>query len=134
VPLCNSRGAHDAAVAEWVVAAVLAMQRQLPAHLSAQREAQWREIVGRDGWRPPYAGDLEGSTVLIVGYGSTGAALERRLEPFGVELMRVARGSRPGVEPAAALPDLIPKADVVVLLAPLTADPKACSAPSCCAR
>jgi phosphoglycerate dehydrogenase-like enzyme len=122
VPLCNSRGAHDAAVAEWVVAAVLAMQRRLPAHLSAQREAQWRDIVGRDGWRPPYAGDLEGSTVLIVGYGSIGAALERRLEPFGVELMRVARSSRPGVDPAAALPGLIPKADVVVLLAPLSAD------------
>jgi len=35
VTLCNSKGAHDAAVAEWIVALVLAMQRRLPDH-------QWR--------------------------------------------------------------------------------------------
>jgi phosphoglycerate dehydrogenase-like enzyme len=121
VPLCNSRGAHDAAVAEWVVGVVLAMQRRLPDHLQAQHRAQWRDVVARGEWRPPYAGDLEGSTVLIVGYGSIGAALERRLEPFEVELSRVARRERPGVHPVAALLELIPRADVVVLLVPLTA-------------
>ena len=37
VALCNSRGTHDAAVAEWVAGVVLAMQRRLPEHLWAQR-------------------------------------------------------------------------------------------------
>ncbi len=120
--LCNSRGAHDAAVAEWVVAVVLAMQRRLPEHLHAQQEAQWRDIVARDTWQPPFAGDLEDSTVLVVGYGSIGAAVGQRLEPFGVELQRLARSARPGVHAATALPELIPEADVVVLLAPLNSE------------
>ncbi len=58
VTVCNSRGAHDAAVAEWVVGAVLAMQRKLPEHLNAQRQGLWRNIVARGEWRPPFAGDL----------------------------------------------------------------------------
>jgi phosphoglycerate dehydrogenase-like enzyme len=120
VALCNSRGAHDAAVAEWVLGAILAMQRRLPEHLGAQREGQWRDIVRGGEWQPPGAGDLEGATVLIVGYGSIGAAVERRLEPFGVEVLRVARRAREGVESADRLPDLVGSADVVVLLVPLS--------------
>jgi phosphoglycerate dehydrogenase-like enzyme len=110
--------AHDAAVAEWVVGVILAMQRRLPDHLLAQRQRLWRDVVAHDEWKPPYAGDLEGSTILIVGHGSIGAAVERRLRPFGVEFLRVARSARPGVQPADALPDLIANADVVVLLVP----------------
>jgi phosphoglycerate dehydrogenase-like enzyme len=120
VTVCNSRGAHDAAVAEWVLGVALAMQRRLPEHLEAQRERRWRDVVGRDGWRSPGAGDLEGSTVLIVGHGSIGVAVEARLAPFGVDILRVARRARDGVEPVAALPELVPRADVVVLLMPLT--------------
>lgn len=120
VTVCNSRGAHDAAVAEWVVGVVLAMQRRLPDHLDAQRQGLWRDVVAGGEWQSPYAGDLEGATVLIVGHGSIGAAVERRLAPFGVELLRVARSERPGVRPASELPGLIGRADVVVLLVPLT--------------
>ena len=122
VPVCNSRGAHDAAVAEWVLGVVLAMQRKLPEHLDAQRQALWRNVVRRGEWQPPFAGDLEGSTVLIVGHGSIGAAVERRLDPFGVDVLRVARRERPGVQAVSELPSLIPSVDVVVVLVPLSAD------------
>jgi phosphoglycerate dehydrogenase-like enzyme len=122
VPVCNSRGAHDAAVAEWVVGVVLAMQRKLPEHLDAQRQGLWRDIVARGEWQSPFAGDLEGATVLIVGHGSIGTAVERRLEPFGVDFLRVARSERPKVQPVSALPSLIPDADVVIVLVPLTPD------------
>jgi phosphoglycerate dehydrogenase-like enzyme len=120
VPVCNSRGIHDAAVAEWVIAVVLAMQRRLPEHLQAQRQALWRDVVSSAVWQPPGAGDLEGLVVLIVGHGSIGAAVERRLTPFGVEILRVARTARAGVQAATDLPDLIPRADVVIVLLPLT--------------
>lgn len=122
VAVCNARGVHDAAVAEWVVGAVLAMQRRLPEHLSAQQQGVWRDVVSGGEWREPFAGDLEGATVLIVGYGSIGAAVERRLDPFGVEVRRIARAAREGVAPASALPELIEEADIVVLLLPLTPD------------
>lgn len=122
IPVCNSRGAHDAAVAEWVLGAVLAMQRKLPEHLDAQRQALWRDVVRHGEWQPPNACDLEGSTVLIVGHGSIGAAVERRLDPFGVDVLRVARRERPEVQPASELPSLIPHADVIIVLAPLNTD------------
>jgi len=119
VTLCNSKGAHDAAVAEWIVAVVLAMQRRLLDHLHAQRERTWRDVVVGREWQPPYSGDLEGAEVLIVGYGSIGEATEKRLKPFGVAVSRVARRERPGVHPVSDLDRLIPGADIVILMLPL---------------
>src|SRR5260370_527876 len=61
VTLCNARGAHDPAVAEWIVAVVLAQVRQLPRFMAAQQAGTWDFAV-----REP----LAGQTLLIVGYGS----------------------------------------------------------------
>lgn len=120
--LCNCRGAHDSAVAEWVVGAILVMRRRLLEHLDAQRRSEWRDVVSSRGWLPPHAGDLEGASVLIVGFGSIGAAVEKRLLPFGVDVQRVARTARPGVSDPSALPQLVAAADIVILLLPLTAE------------
>jgi phosphoglycerate dehydrogenase-like enzyme len=57
---------------------------------------------------------------MIVGYGSIGCSIEERLLPFGVEIVRVARSARPGVEPILRLLDLLPDADVIVLIVPQT--------------
>ncbi len=65
--------------------------------------------------------ELAGKRVLIIGAGAIGAALAARLTPFEVELTMVARTARDGVYGVADLPDLLPHADVVVLLVPLTA-------------
>jgi phosphoglycerate dehydrogenase-like enzyme len=111
--LCNARGVHDASTAEWVVAAILASVRQFP-YFAGEQEA------GR--WSYRFTGCLAGQTVLIVGYGSIGHAVERRLAGFDVEVRRVARSARTGVSAVSALPDLLPDADVVILLVPLTAE------------
>ncbi len=111
VTLCNARGAPDAAVAEWIAAVILAQVRGLPALMAAQQRGTWEfsEI------RP-----LAGQTVLIVGYGSIGEAVERMLTPFGVTVERIARHARPGVPSLDGLPAILPKADIVVLLVPVT--------------
>jgi phosphoglycerate dehydrogenase-like enzyme len=113
VTLCNARGAPDAAVAEWVVAVILAQVRGLPAFLAAQQ---------RGAWEFAEAASLAGQTVLIVGYGSIGEAAERVLTPFGVTVERVARRARPGVAGVDDLPAMLPRADVVILLVPVTPD------------
>ena len=59
---------------------------------------------------------------MIVGYGSIGRAVERRLAPFGARIGRVARGAREGVEPVERLGEAVAGADVVVVLAPLSDD------------
>lgn len=112
--LCNARGAHDAATAEWVVGAMIGAQREFP--FFAREQA-----VGR--WSYQNTAELAEKNVLIVGYGSIGAAVERRLAGFEVSVTRVARRPRPGEEVfgLADLPGLLPSADVVVVLVPFTA-------------
>ena len=55
-----------------------------------------------------------------MGYGSIGKAVEERLRAFGVEVLPVARHARPGVYTPQDLPHLLPQADAVVVLLPLT--------------
>ncbi len=117
VTLCDAAGVHDVPVAEWVMMAILADRHHLPQHLDGQRAGHWRR-AGIDAG----GDDLDGATVLIVGYGSIGRALEARLTPFGVNVLRVARRERDSVHPLADLPALLPRADVVVILLPLTAE------------
>ncbi len=112
VVLCDGSGIHDASVAEWVVMATTAMRRHLEESIRMQQAQTWR-----------WAGsglDLEGASVLIVGHGSIGRAVSARLLPFGARVTRVARRHRDGVHGIEELPALLPQADVVILLTPLT--------------
>jgi phosphoglycerate dehydrogenase-like enzyme len=109
--LCNARGMHDVSTAEWVVTVMLASTRKIPFFMG-------ESIAGR--WTPAFANSLAGQTVLIIGHGSIGQAVERRLAGFEVDIVRVARTARDGVHPVSELPELLPRADVVVLLAPVT--------------
>jgi len=111
VTLCNARGVHDASTAELAVAFMLASQRGLPGFLRAQDGGRWEQ-----GERS----SLADRRVLIVGYGSIGAAIERRLAGFEVEVSRVARTARDGVAGIEELPDLLPAADIVVVVVPLS--------------
>jgi phosphoglycerate dehydrogenase-like enzyme len=116
VRLCDARGVHDAPVAEWVVGAAVGVLREFPAFARAQEREHW----AYDDYMP--TGELTGSRVLIVGAGSIGRAIERHLAPFEVSVTRVARTARPDddVHGVADLPELLPHADVVVLVVPLT--------------
>jgi phosphoglycerate dehydrogenase-like enzyme len=111
VTLCDAGGARDVNVAEWVLAVILAATKTLPELRDRQREHVW-------DWRK--SAELQGSTVMILGYGSIGAAVEARLAPFQVELIRVARRAREGVHAVSELPSLIGRADTVIVLLPLT--------------
>ncbi|MFI7412468.1 2-hydroxyacid dehydrogenase [Streptomyces sp. NPDC049627] len=116
VRLCNARGVHEASTAELTLTLILASLRGIPDFVRAQDKGEW---LG--GFRPA----LADKNVLIVGYGSIGAAIEDRLAPF--ELARVARVARSErttargpVHPLTELPALLPEADVVILSTPLT--------------
>jgi phosphoglycerate dehydrogenase-like enzyme len=117
VVLCDAAGVHDVPVAEWVVMSVLAQYHQLPGHVRAQESQHWLRGGADTG-----GDDLQGATVLIIGYGSIGRALEARIAAFGVKLLRVARHERQGIYALSDLPALLPQADVVVILLPLTAE------------
>ncbi|WP_320774671.1 2-hydroxyacid dehydrogenase [Streptomyces sp. CRN 30] len=116
VRLCNARGVHEASTAELALTLILASLRGVPDFVRGQDREEWRS-----GFRPA----LADKSVLIVGYGSIGAAIEDRLIPFEVaRVARVARSERTTergpVHPLTELPRLLPEADVVVLSTPLT--------------
>jgi phosphoglycerate dehydrogenase-like enzyme len=111
VTLCNARGVHDPAVAEWIVAVILAQVRELPRFMAAQQAGTWDPVRSEP---------LAGQTVLIVGYGSIGEAVERMLAPFDVTTEHIARRPRPGVMSMDDLPQALPRADIVILLVPVT--------------
>lgn len=113
VTLLNARGVHTSSTSEWVCAAVLASQRELPGFFRAQLDGRWS---------PRVTGTLDEATVLVIGAGDIGQAVADRLQPFGCRLVRVARTARHGVEGMEALSRLLPAADVVVLLVPLTTE------------
>ncbi|MFJ9151347.1 2-hydroxyacid dehydrogenase [Streptomyces sp. NPDC102270] len=115
VRLCNARGVHEASTAELTLTLILASLRGIPDFVRAQDKGEWQ-----GGFRPA----LADKSVLIVGYGSIGSAIEDRLVPFEVaRVARVARSERTTergpVHPLAELPALLPEADVVILSTPL---------------
>ena len=133
VTLCDGRGIHDISASEWVMAAVMASMKRIPLYRDLQHTQQWKGFATvKDGFlsepgpaRGQYtvlAEDLAGKTVLIVGYGSIGMAIEARLTPFGVNILRVSRTARetPTVTAVSDLHSLLPLADIVVLIVPLT--------------
>jgi len=114
--LYDARGVHDKPVAEWVLGATIGALRQFPQFVRAQSREQWANAA----FTP--TAELTGARVLIVGAGSIGRAVEEHLAPFGVTVTRVARTARPDedVHAVEELPGLLPYADVVVLVVPLT--------------
>jgi phosphoglycerate dehydrogenase-like enzyme len=113
VTLCSGRGIHDASTAELAVTLTLAALRGVPEFVRAQ---------DREEWLPEPRSSLADLTVLVVGYGAIGAAIERRLDGFEVDVVRVARSARSGVHATSELPQLLPDADVVILILPITDD------------
>jgi phosphoglycerate dehydrogenase-like enzyme len=111
VVLCNARGAHTPATAEWAVTAALAAQRGIPFFVREQE-------AGR--WTPRTEHSMFGARVVIVGAGDIGRAIGRMLAGFDVEPTYVARTARDGVHAIAELPALLPEADVVIVVVPVT--------------
>ena len=111
VTLCDGRGVHDSSTSEWAITAILSYLREFPHFAREQAARRW---TGRP------TGELAGKRVLIVGAGAIGEALAARLAPFEVSVTRVARTARAGVHGVDELPSLLPNADIVVLLVPLT--------------
>ena len=136
VVLCDGRGLHDVSASEWVLAAILGSLKRFPHYRDMQLKQEWKgqasipdgfmKVGGAQvGQYAVLGDDLAGKTLLIIGYGSIGAAIEARLKPFEVKkILRVARSARkdPEVFAISHLHRLLPEADIVVAIVPLTAD------------
>lgn len=136
VTISKARGAHNISTAEWTISAILASLKYFPFYFEVQRDGQWKrrfeaparyaQITGdtRPIYPPVMVEELTGKRVLLVGYGEIGKEIERMLAPFNVELTRTARTTRtnPPVHAVAELDNLLPQAEIVILILPSTAE------------
>lgn len=133
VTLCDGRGIHDISTSEWTLAAILSSLKRFPIYRDLHQRQEWGGPTAvNDGFLNEtdtngaqyriLGDDLSGKSVLIVGYGSIGTAIEARLVPFGVTVTRVARTPKqqPQVFAVSELHQLIPTADIIILIVPHT--------------
>ncbi len=114
VRLTNSSGASGRSIAHHVVMSLLALRRDLPGFLRDQASATW---ATRD------VGDVEGTTIGVVGMGPIGLESARLAGEFGMHVIGVRRTVQ-GDEPCETvtldrLHDLLPRLDALVLAVPL---------------
>jgi phosphoglycerate dehydrogenase-like enzyme len=117
VTVTNARGVFDGPIAEFVLASILARDKQLHLSRALQRDHDWR-------WRETRR--TAGSTALVIGTGGIGRATARLLRAAGMQVTgagRTARDGDPDFGTVIATDDLVEHvgdADNVVLIAPLT--------------
>lgn len=110
---CNAVGVHEESTAELAVALLLASQREIDRYARERGE-----------WNRRFTASLIDRTILLLGTGGIGGEIEKRLDGFGADLVRVATRRREDdkgvVHGQDELDDLLPTVDAVVLAVPLT--------------
>jgi phosphoglycerate dehydrogenase-like enzyme len=118
VVLTNARGVFDQAMSEYVLGLILAFAKGFPETLASQAERRWNYRLTER---------LADRRALVVGVGSIGRAIARLLKLAGMAVAGVGRTARRGdpefgdVHAASDLLRLLPDADYVVAVMPLTA-------------
>ncbi len=114
--LTNSRGIHGIPIAEHVLGMILCHSRCLLTAHDNQKERKWAALKGID--------ELGGKTALIAGLGSVGGEIARHLKAMDMRVIGVKRTKTKEpfvdeVHESAALEQLLPDADFVIVTLPL---------------
>ena len=114
----NAKDVFSDPIAEWVVLYILMYYKNAIKNYELQKEHNWTRIHNRE---------LEQMNVCIVGIGSIGQAIRKRLEPFNVNFIGVNTKGTPtdgfkSVYPVKDLEKAVMMSDVVVITLPLNED------------
>lgn len=116
VQVLNNRGVHGPKAGEYGIMALLMLANHIPSFVTSQRAGQWSRLK---------ATIMAGRTVTIVGLGSLGGAVASHAAQFGMRVTGVR--NNPADHPAcervvatAALDDVLPGTEFLVLACPLT--------------
>lgn len=114
--LTNNRGVHAPKARQFAMTALLMLNERIPELVTEQGRAKWTRL---------YATAIEGKTVLIVGVGMMGTAAARAAKSLGLKILGTRRSGAPNryvdeMYTPDRLPELLPRADFVLVAAPLT--------------
>lgn len=109
--LCNARGVHDASTAELAVGLAIASRRGFSEFMRDQLAASWNHR------RFP---SLSDSKVGIIGFGSIGKEVARKLSGFDVSITAFTQSGRDGTVAISELDNHLPTLDIVILILPLS--------------
>ncbi len=114
--LTNNRGVHRPKAQQFTMTALLMLNERIPALVTEQHKAKWTRI---------YATAIEGKTALIIGVGMMGDAAARAARQLGLKTIGVRRSGTPNryideMHTPDRLAELLPRADFVLVNAPLT--------------
>lgn len=116
--LTNATGAYGLAISEYMLGAVLMLQKKLNLYYENQKNHLWKDEGG--------VTSVWGSTTLVIGLGDIGGEFAKRMKALGSHTIGIRRN--PGEKPEYLdelytneyLDELIPKADFISLSLPNT--------------
>jgi phosphoglycerate dehydrogenase-like enzyme len=116
--LTNSRGVHGPKADEYTAMAMLMLNNNLPLSVTNQRKAKWQQ---------PFNTAIATKTLLIIGVGHVGGGAARWAKRLGLRVLGIRRTGRrhryvDEMHRPRALHRLLPRADFVLVTAPLTAE------------
>lgn len=111
VALCDAQGVHTGVTTEWTIGAIIASMRGFDVFARRQERREWKV---------EFTTTVCDKRALIVGAGDIGEKVAETLTVLGTEVVKVARRARPGVHAIDEIDALLPEADIVVLILPLT--------------
>lgn len=121
----TANGVHTIPISEFVFSMMLMWARHWPVMFALQREHTWAD---RQTWLRLSGGELDGSTLGVVGLGAIGRQVARLGRAFGMRIVAARRTATPGdfdpdvdkLVPTSELPSLLSEADYLVLAVPST--------------
>ena len=108
IRICSTPEAPVEAVAELTLGAMLCLLRMIPQMDSDLHAGKWEKRIGLQ---------LEGKTVLIIGFGRIGRRLVKLMLPFNVKVLVVDPSIENNIEGATlvSLEEALPKADIITV-------------------
>lgn len=119
ITVYNAGGVYSAPMAEFVLGGILQLYKESKFFAENQAAHRWEKHRGLR--------ELGGKIACIIGTGSVGSAIARRLRAFDVQTVGVNRSGHPAAEfdqtqPTCRLDDLLSLADLVICAMPLTVE------------
>jgi phosphoglycerate dehydrogenase-like enzyme len=129
VIVTNASGVFSVPMAEHTIGLLLAMTRNLLGAVRQQDREVWSQQQMWD--RPGHLSEVNGATILIVGYGSIGREIGKRAKAMGMRVWGVTKSGKSADSNAdkilstGEMQEALLEADFVILCAPATENTKA---------